>query len=648
MQQISLWLIGCYLLLSGAEVAHAASAPSQPAVRQLWQLLDYIAVDYVGAVANGAVASESEYAEMREFSDNAVKGTQALAPSASKDGLVVLALRLQQAVMGKAAASEVAALARRATGELLTAYPIPVAPKSVPDLQRGATLYQAQCLSCHGAEGRADGPLAANLTPPPIAFSDPDRARVRSVLALYQVVSQGVSGTSMIGFGRLPEADRWALAFYIGTLSHDDAMRAHGGELWASDRSLRAKLTDLSVLTTSTEITLAGGMQASDARDLMAYLRSHPNVIQVTQASGPRRARERLQESVVAMRAGDRTDATRLALSAYLEEFEPLEPMLGARNKPLLIQVESTMMAFRAAISKDNIDQAVAAESRLEQLLEQVDQELGPRHVDAETTFAGALTIVLREGIEALLVVVGMIAFLRKAGRNEVLHYVHTGWVSALAAGGLTWVAATYVVSISGASREMTEGVSSVFASVVLLGVGLWMHQKSAAGRWQIYLNDKLSAAMSRRSAFALFVLAFVAVYREVFETVLFYAALWVDGSGNALLAGLLSGVVVLVVIAWVLLSTSARMPISKFFSISALLVAALAVILVGKGVASLQEAGVLSASLLALPRIEVLGVYPSIETVLAQVVVLGVALVGFGLNVVAGRRSQTRQLRPG
>jgi high-affinity iron transporter len=85
-----------------------------------------------------------------------------------------------------------------------------------------------------------------------------------------------------------------------------------------------------------------------------------------------------------------------------------------------------------------------------------------------------------------------MIAFLKKAERRDVLRHVHAGWISALLAGAMTWVVASYLVAISGASRGVTEGVGSVVAAVVLLSVGLWMHQKSSAGRWQAYLTEKM------------------------------------------------------------------------------------------------------------------------------------------------------------
>jgi high-affinity iron transporter len=179
-----------------------------------------------------------------------------------------------------------------------------------------------------------------------------------------------------------------------------------------------------------------------------------------------------------------------------------------------------------------------------------------------------------------------------------------------------------------------------VFAALVLLGVGIWMHQKSLAGRWQAYIRDKLSAALSRQSAFMLFLLAFVTVYREVFETVLFYAALWTAGTGIYLAAGLLLGIVILAGIAWLMLRTSARLPIGRFFAISSALVAVLAVVLIGKGVAALQEAGVLDITLIPAPRIDVLGIYPSVQTIAAQMAVMVIIVVAMAVNARGQKRA--------
>lgn len=624
---LTLWVLG------------AAAAPaSDEAVRQLWQLLDYVAVDYAGAVADGAVVKPAEFAEMREFSSTAKQRLEQLPAVSGKDALLAQADALEKAVTSKSAPSQVAAMAHGLADEVLRLYPIPIAPANAPDLARGAAVFSQQCVTCHGGRGAGDGPMAAKLTPPPIAFTDRERASVRSVLALYQAVSQGVNGTSMPAFKELSEADRWAVAFYAGTLSHDDAMRQRGAAKWKGDSALRGRFDSLAALTRSSEAALSVAEGPQTARDVTAYLRSSPSAVVGQQPTGLALTRFRLGESLAAYRRGDKAGATRLALSAYLDGFEPLEPALSARNKPLLTQVESAMLDYRAAIAGDGSQRVSDGIKRIEVLLGHVDSELDPAKAEGTTAFVGALTILLREGIEALLVVVGMIAFLKKAGRPDVLRHVHAGWISALAAGGLTWAAATYVVSISGASREVTEGVSSAFAAIVLLGVGLWMHQKSTAGRWQAYLKDKMSNAMSRRSAYAMAGLAFVAVYREVFETVLFFSALWTEGNGGALLLGLGAGLAILAALAWVLLRTSARMPIGKFFSASSILVAVLAVVLIGKGAKALQEAGMLNVHTISFPRIEFLGTYPTIETLLAQVIVGGIALLGFWWNARSSR----------
>lgn len=639
--RFKLWWAAALLWCAFTGQAMAQNVPpsDQADARQLWQLLDYVAVDYGGAVEDGKITSESEYEEMLDFTANAIKQIEVLPEHADKARVAGVIAQLRSAVEKKAAGDEVARIAHQAADMLVAAYPIPVAPTFVPSLDKGAKLYQQLCASCHGATGDGEGPAAKGLDPEPIAFNDAERANARSLMALYQVASQGVEGTSMVSYGSLPEEDRWALAFFIGGMSHDDAMRAQGEQLWKSDAALRARFPDMAALTTATTAALSQQLSPETARDVLAYLRSQPSVITAGKPTGVALSRLRLAESLAALKAEDRNQAMKLALSAYLDGFEPLEPTIAARNKALMISVESAMIAYRGTISKGSVAEAEAAAQQLEDLFRQVDEELGTGASDATATFVGALTILLREGLEALLIVVGMIALLRKAGRPDALRYVHAGWSSALVAGGLTWAAATYLVEISGASREVTEGLGSVIAALVLLSVGLWMHSKSSAGRWQAYLSEKLHGAMGQGSMWGLFLLAFISVYREVFETVLFFSALASDGHHGALLGGGLTAVALLAVIAWVLLRTSARMPIGKFFSATSILVAVLAVVLVGKGMSSLQEAGWVDATPVAFTRMELLGVYPTLETLLAQAVVLVIVIAGFAYNRAVARR---------
>lgn len=630
-----------WLLFAGSAFAQTA-APADS--KQLWQILDYVAVDYSGAVEDGVVVSEAEYAEMLDFTENANTLLQSLPEHASKPHITEKIVELRAAVLQKQAAKDVAHLAHQANALLIAAYPFPVAPAIIPDLTRGQSLYAVQCASCHGAEGKGDGPLAGNLEPKPIAFTDAARARTRSIMALYQVISQGVEGTSMVSFNSLPEEDRWALAFYIGTFSHDESMREQGKQLWDSnDEQVKNLFAEVAALTTLTEAALAETTPENTARAITAYLRANPAVVEASKPTGLALSRLRLAESLAAVRTGERNLATRLSLSAYLDGFEPLEPIVATRDSTLMIAIETAMLNYRSAVTKGTIEEAETAAIQLEQLFSQVDGVLQEAKADPTTTFIGALTILLREGVEALLIVIGMITFLKKTDRADAVHHVHRGWISALFAGVLTWVVATYLIGISGANREVTEGIGSLLAAVVLLSVGLWMHQKSSAGKWQDYLKEKLSAAVSSRSAWALFALAFIAVYREVFETVLFYSALAADGNSGALVAGFFTAVLLLVVIAWILLRTTARMPLETFFSFTSILVMILAVILTGKGVSALQEAGWIGVSLFAAPRVEWLGLYPTLETFTAQI---AVALIAWGYFSVNWLKTYRRKIK--
>jgi len=160
------------------------------------------------------------------------------------------------------------------------------------------------------------------------------------------------------------------------------------------------------------------------------------------------------------------------------------------------------------------------------------------------------------------------------------------------------------------------------------------MHGKAQADQWQLYIREKMAKALSGGSAWFLFGLAFIVVYREVFETILFYAALWSQGNGGAILAGAMSACAALAVTAWAMLRYSRRLPIGKFFTYSSWLMAVLTVVLAGKGIAALQEAGIVSiAPLRSVPRISLVGLFPTTQTIAAQVLMIAALTVGFAIN---------------
>lgn len=632
------------LALSGIAPVAAQALPDVE-VRQVWQLLDYIGVDYREAVADGAVINAGEYEEMREFAATAHERIAALPARPGQDDLVRRAQELRAAIEARSGIEQVAGLAQALASGLLAVYPVPAAPAAPPDQERAAKLYQQQCASCHGADGHGDGPLAPGLEPAPIAFSDRARARERSLFSLYQTITQGVQGTSMPGFAALSEADRWALAFYAGGLAYGPEEVLQGERLWQDEPALRSRFAGLEALAGTTEAQLAAAIGSEErAAAVLAYLRAQPDVLL---GQGLALARSRLAQSVEAYAGDDVAGARRLALSAYLDGFEPIEPQLAAGDPALLARVEAAMGRYRSLLGAGAPAGEVRAQAEaLQELFDETEASVQRSAGDAGAAFVGSYTILVREGLEALLIVVAILAFLRKAERREAARYVHAGWIGALLAGVLTWIAATTVISVSGAGRELTEGLSSLLAAVVLLSVGLWMHRKSFAGRWQQYVREHLAKVLNRRSVWLLAGLSFVVVYREVFETILFYVALWNAQNGSAILGGFAAGVVTLAVAAFVLLRSSARLPIGRFFAVSSALMAVLAVVLAGKGISALQEAGWIDFTAVSFPRVDLLGIYPSWQGLLAQAVVIACALAGFIANRV--EPSPATETRPG
>lgn len=621
------------LVLPGEGAAQAANPSAS--IQTTWRLLDYVAVDYRQAVRDGRVVNEAEYAEMREFARTARTNIEALPATVSKQRLIGEAGKLERSIAANAPSVEVDAAAKSLAANLLVAYPVPLSPSAPPDVNRGRALYANKCAACHGAMGAADGPAAQALDPPPIAFTERQRADQRSIFGLYQVVTQGLEGTAMASFAHLPEDERWALALYAGNLAYTDAQRGAGEKLWRQDEQVRRLVPNLEALVRMTPADLAERIGSERAALVTAYLRGTPSAVSQAKGASLGLARSRLNESVTAYAGGQHDAAKRLALSAYLDGFEPVEGMLSARDAALMTRIEGAMAELRSRIDRRAHPSSVTEQGAvLSALFTQAEAALAPEEASDASNFAGAFTILLREGLEALLIVIAMIAFLQRADRRDVLPFVHGGWIAALFAGLATWWAATTVIAVSGASRELMEGFGSLFAAVVLLSVGIWMHGKSNAKVWQNYIKQKLDHALSRRSAWFLFLLSFVVVYREVFESVLFYATMWSQGGHGALLGGAVAGAAVLAVIAWTMLRYSRNLPITQFFSLSSILIAVLAVVLAGKGVAGLQEAGLLSITPLAgAPRSGMLGLYPTVQTLLAQSLAAVIVVAGFLVN---------------
>jgi high-affinity iron transporter len=638
------WLIAFGLLSTPVAVG------AEDGAQTLLHLLDYIAVDYGGAVGEGGKVQDSgEYREMREFAAQVRAAIERLPANPAKTEIARTAARLETRIAQRAAAHEVAEDVLALRQRLIDAYGVQAVPRRAPDLARGASLYSSACAGCHGLDGRGDGPAARGLDPAPSDFHDTQRMAKRSLYGLYSTITFGVEGTAMQAYQALSEADRWALAFHVANLAAEPAQRNRGAALWAAGRG-REAFPDLErlVMRSAEEVGAEHGEAALAVR---TYLIAHPEVLSPAGDDEIDRAAAALEKSLVAYRAGRRHEAIQQAIEAYLDGFELAESKLKGVAAALTAEIEREMMAYRALLQAGAaIDTVQDKARRLHSLLAEARARLGAGREGASvlTTFAAAFVTLLREGIEAILVVAAILSFLARAGADQARRWVHAGWIAALLFGFATWGVSSELIEISGASRETTEGVTALVAAAMLLYVGYWLHSRSHSQAWQAFLTEKIGGALSRGTTLSLALISFLAVYRESFETVLFYQALAMQAgpSGRgALLGGVAVAALLLLAVAWAILRASVRLPLGLFFTLSGYLLLVLAVVFTGQGVAALQKAGQIGIDSVDFVTVPMLGIYPTLQTLGAQAAVIaagGLAL-WWTLHKRDGARSVTR-----
>jgi high-affinity iron transporter len=193
------------------------------------------------------------------------------------------------------------------------------------------------------------------------------------------------------------------------------------------------------------------------------------------------------------------------------------------------------------------------------------------------------------------------------------------------------------VIGISGQNRELTEGITALVAAAMLLYVGYWLHGKSQAQAWSSFLRESVGQALEKKTLWAMVGVSFLAVYREIFEVVLFYEALWVQAGPagqSAIWAGIGTAALVLAASGWGIFKYSVRLPLGPFFSVMSVLLALMAVVFAGQGIAALQEAGVISATHVPFFTLHVLGIHPTLESLGAQLLAAVLIVLGSRLGV--------------
>jgi high-affinity iron transporter len=602
-------IISALILLSFVGLLNAQSDSPRDSARVLIHLLDYLAQDYAGAVQGGNVISPAEYEEQKEFIGKAWQMRSGLVDSTLAKEVVPELSHLKSMIFSKADPDSVSLLARSIKQQILTASGIATAPNHWPSLSKGMDIFSTNCVVCHGVEGKGDGPGGAGLTPKPANFHEEERMALLSPFQVFNTIRLGVEGTGMPPFPQLSEQDIWDLSFYILSLRYQND----------SGRVKTDQGIDLHRLSLSSDSDLIRSNPGTTTRETLAAWRFQSEDPPPTLLRFLETANRGLDQAKIHYHRGEKDKSGDAALFAYLDGIEPIEPRLRSTDARFVADLEEAMLQVRKDIQagrpSDQVDQEIAA---VKILLQEAKGLLQAKPMPSWAVFLVTLGILLRESFEALLVIIAILGVIKATGAKKAAGYVHMGWIAAVAAGFLAWIFSGWLAGLSGAGRELTEGISSLFAVVVLIYMGFWMHSKSEIDKWNAFIKSKVQTVLDGKSLLGLAVFSFIVVFREAFETVLFLSALNMEGAGKGvpILFGTVSAIALTLFVAWIFLRASSRIPIRNFFSISSFVMAFLAIVLGGKGLHALQEAGKMSIT--SVPwnfRFEFMGIYPTFET---------------------------------
>ncbi|MEF3090728.1 FTR1 family protein [Raoultella sp. WB_B2P2-3] len=417
------------------------------------------------------------------------------------------------------------------------------------------------------------------------------------------------------------------------------ALTAQPGQLNDVSYQVTALLQDLEDLLPGLPGTRDDGPQVNPT----AADASVPNADWASVAAGINRS---MDAALARYQRGEAEGAIQDIQDSYFDRFEAsgMENKIGSRDAAFKTTLEAyfTRMVslMKAGQPQEKLTEQAAA---LEQDLQKAVALLGEGEETHWSLLLYSLMIIVREGLEALLIVAAIVAYLIKNDHRDKLPLIRQSVVVALVASVVTAFIFQLLFTNSGASRELLEGITMLIAVVMLFFMSYWLLSKVEARHWKAWLEGKLSHSLSRGSLVGLWLTSFLAVYREGAETVLFYAALIGDAQGVgghlAIGGGFIIGCVVLLV-AWLVMRYSVvRLPLKPFFMFTGGFMYLMAFVFAGKGVLELVEGKLFQPTLVGgIPEIGWLGVYPYVETLIPQAILLIAALVALWIMRRRGR----------
>ncbi len=348
-----------------------------------------------------------------------------------------------------------------------------------------------------------------------------------------------------------------------------------------------------------------------------------------------------LDESYDIYVSGDAKAAKEQVDVAYYSYYEKLgfeKTVMAYISGDRTAKVEYQFSFAKKAINAGKSNEEVRASlDELIQLLREDANQLDGKKESAMSVFLSSFLIITREGFEAILIVGAIIAYLVKSGNKQKTAAVYWGSVIALGASVLMAFILNGLSGASGANQEITEGVTMLIAVAVLFYVSNWMVSKSESAAWTNYIEGKVQSSVTKGSVFSLAFAAFLAVFREGAETILFYQALLAGTKTyvNMVWVGLGVGCVGLVIIYLLIRFMSIKLPLKPFFLGTSILMFAMSITFVGSGIKELQEGNLIGVTPVSgLSSIDILGIYPTLETLIPQAVLLAVTIATFVIQI--------------
>lgn len=591
-------IIVLFQLFLFPKLVEAVNQETIDRTKKIVMMLNIAAKEFEEGVEGGKIVVAPEYEESMVFLQQATNRFARISPEISDPQKIKIIenrfINLMNLIKDKVDSQVIWKKVNDINSELLTTFnieinKIPITPVS---LANGKKIFENNCAVCHGIKGNGDGPMARQFDPSPAVLSDPKLTGDKNTIAYdnFEVINVGIANTAMMGWaGVLTETQIWDVTYYLRTFSN------------------------VSLKLPPVNIELASVEESEDVKEGLAE--------QVVNE-----AQDILENSLTAYKADQIEDAVELAFDAYLA-YEKIESNLITKDRDLGVSLESAFSRYRGEIKRNAPIDLV--ESLHKEII--LDLSKGLVLLKDKVGFTGmffqSFSIIVREGFEAILIIAALIAFLNKSRNQARIKSIHIGVVVGILASFATAYIIHEILHLSMASQEVLEGWIMLIAVAVLFSVSYWLVSKIDNKRWQEYINKQMRGALSKGSAFTLGSVAFISVYREGFETVLFYKALFLyaDSTTQGIIPGFLAGCVVLAGVFYLINTLGMRIPLKWFFGFTSVLLYYMAFTFMGKGIHELQMGEQISmTSANFLPSLSWLGMYPTWETFIGQAVLFG------------------------